>query len=523
MNQITTIAGQAQPNRRSRAGGLRSAAPDLALHAGVVLCVIAGLLLFYGSYYSIHQDLAGSVLSGRLSVILGDSFRHYSVYFPPAERAWFSSAARLSDLTGLSIDLAVVLMTSAAVLFSTGLAYRIRKVTLGATPLFLIGSVAVLTILPILFKNVFGLREHMVALGLWPYLVLRVSDPHGSRIGWGVRLLLGLWMGATLLFKYLYSAVVLLVELADALIQRRPLLLLRIENIAAGAVVALYLFCWLVLDPSQRTVIAGVVSAIDANLADPRTNWLQVVNGLFLAAFFLVASRVLQLPGRVTAIGLALVVGAIIAAWAQQRWYSHHMLAITMAYAAWWWMAARRFKWWAHAVVALYLVVPISREYRSTASYQAAVEELDLAMAKAGQSVAGKRVGILTMHPSPYNQYLASHGGVRWNASMNNAYVAAELKPFDGPENAKAPPPPVKLEDPGRRMLHDEMLRLWEDMPPDVLILDHSTRWPLRYLDVEWTQVFSQDPRFKAVLKHYRPVLMHKGERLEFKYYLRAN
>jgi len=72
-------------------------------------------------------------------------------------------------------------------------------------------------------------------------------------------------------------------------------------------------------------------------------------------------------------------------------------------------------------------------------------------------------------------------------------------------------------------MLHDEMLRLWEDMPPDVLILDHSYRWPLRYTDVEWTHVFSQEPRFNAVLGHYRPVLAHRGKWLEFKYYVRAD
>jgi hypothetical protein len=377
--------------------------------------------------------------------------------------------------------------------------------------------------LPILFKNVFGLREHMVALGLWPYLVLRVSDPDRTRIGWPARAVLGLWMGATLLFKYLYSAIVLLVELADALVRRQPLLFFRMENLIAGTVVALYLFCWLVLDPSQRSVISGVLSAIDANLADPMTNWLRAVTNLYLALFFLLASRLAQVPTRVTAIGLALVVGSIIVAFAQQRWYSHHLFPITMAYIAWWWMAGSRLQWWAHAVVPLFLFVPISREFRETARYQAAVKELDRALQGKGQSVTGKRVGVLTMHPSPYSQYLTSHGAMRWNASANNSYVAAELKPFDRKENAGVPPPPVTLREPGWRMLHDEMLRLWEDMPPDVLILDHSTRWPLRYVDVEWTHVFSQDRRFNAFLKRYRPVLAHKGEELEFRYYVRAD
>ena len=516
--------GQAQPNWRGEPErGPSSAASDLGLHAGTAICVFAGLLLFYGYFYPLHHDLAGGVLSGRLAVSLGDAFREYSIYFPPAEKVWFSLAVRLSDSTNLRLDLAIVLMTGAAVLFAAGLAYRIRRQTVGASPLFYIVPVAVLITLPILFKNVFGLREHIVALGLWPFLVLRVSDPDGTRTGWRIRLLLGLWMGAALLFKYVYCIVVFLVEVADAIVQRRAFLLFRIENIVAGAVVALYLFLWLGIDPSQRAAIGAMFSAIDANLADPRANWFNVAKNLYLAIFCLLASLIWRLPARASALGLALVIGTIGGAWAQERWYTHHVFPITLAYIAWLWMAGGRFKWWGHAFVALYLLVPVSLEYLSTASYHESVEELDLALDEAGQSVAGKRVGILNMHPSPYNQYLASHDAARWNPLVNNAYIAAELKPFDDKENADKPPPPVRLDDPGRRMLHEQTLRLWEDMPPDVLIFDHSSSWPLRYIDVEWTHVFSEDPRFNAILEHYRPVHTHQGKRIRFTYYVRAD
>jgi hypothetical protein len=523
VSQVGATDGQAQLDRRIDASGRWPAVSDLAVYAGVALCLLGGLLLFYGSYYSIHHDLAGNVLSGRLAATLGSSFGDYALYFPPSERAWFSLASRLADLTGLRLDLTIVLMSGTAVLFAASLAYRIRRQTVGASPLFLVLSVLLLVVLPILFKNVFGMREHLVVLGLWPYLVLRVSDPDGTRIGWQIRLLVGLWMGATLLIKYLYSIVVLLVEIADAAVQRRPALLFRIENIASGAVVAVYLFVWLVLDASQRTAIGAVLSAIDANLDDPRTNWLKAANHLALSLFFVLAFRIFQVPKRATLIGFALVLGTVIAAWTQERWYSHHLFPITMAYIAWWWMVGRSFRWWGHAVVAICLIAPIATQFISTGQHQQKVAELDLALGEAGQSVAGKRVGILTMHPSPYNQYLASHGATRWNSSANNAYVAAELKPLDQLENAGATPPPVKLDDPGRRMLHDEMLRLWEDMPPDVLILDHSTRWPLSYLDVEWKHVFSEDARFNAILAHYRPVVVHRGEWLEFRYYVRAD
>jgi hypothetical protein len=498
-------------------------ASGLWLHVVVGAVVLLAPLLFYAFVRAVHQDLAGSALSGRLAVTLGDAFRSYSVYFPPAERVWFSAAARLSDLTGLRLDLAVVLMTGMAVLFSAGLAYRIRRQTVGASPQFLIASAAVLVVLPILFKNIFGLREHMIALGLWPYLVLRVSDPEGTRVGWRLRTLIGLWLGAMLLFKYLYSLVVALVEMTDAIVQRRPLLLLRVENLAAGTVVALYLFCWLVLDPGQRAAIGAMFSAIDANLVDPRLSLFKVAENMVYALALALIMRVSRVPGRLIVIGLAAVVGAVAVAWSQERWYTHHLFPIILAFVAWWWMAGRRLRLIGHAAMVLCLSVPLIREYRNAAVYQERVAELDEALTGAGLSVAGKHVGILTMHPSPYNEYLAAKDGLRWNALMNTAYMAAELQPYDTPQNAGKLAPPVKLDDPGRRLLHDQMLRLWEDRPPEVLIIDHSYRWPLRYLDVEWVHGFSKDRRFNAILSHYRPVLVHDGKRISFTYYVRAD
>jgi hypothetical protein len=524
VNQVSISNGQTQRKRQSSAESvLGPAVSALGLYGGLAICVLAGLLPFYGYYYPLHHDLAGSVLSGRLAVELGESYRDYSIYFPPAERVWYSLAARLSDLTGGRLDLAIVTMTSAMVFFGAGLAYRIRRATVGASPLFLVVSVAVLVALPILFKNVFGLREHIVATGLWPYLVYRVSDPDGTRIGWRTRVVLGLWMGATLLIKYLYAVVVALVELADALVQRRPLLLFRIENIVAGAVVAMYLFSWLILDPSQRTAIGAMFSAIDANLADPVANGLKVAENLVYAAGFLALLVGFRVPVRLMALGLATLAGTVIVAWSQERWYTHHLFPIILAYVVGWWMAKDYFRWWGHVIVALGLAFPLTGQFLSTFTYQKQVAEVDRAIRDAGQSVSGKRIGVLAMHPSPYNQYLASHDAVRWNTMMNIAYVAADLKPFDSKENAGKAPPPVRLDEPGRKMLHDQMLRLWEDLPPDVLILDHSTSWPLRYIDVEWVQAFSGDPRFKAILEHYRPVLSHQGERSSFTYYVRAD
>lgn len=499
-----------------------STAFDLQLLVAVSICVFAVTLPFYGFIYSLHQDLAGSALSGRLAITLGESFRDYSIYFPPVEKFWFSLAAHMSDLTGLRLDLVVVAMTNIMVLIGAGLAYHIRRKTVGASPLFLILSVLILIFLPILFKNVFGLREHLVVVGLWPYLVLRFSDPDGDLISSRLRLLIGLWMGTTLLFKYLYCVVVILVELTETLIKRRPALLFRVENITAGTVVFLYLFFWLGIDPSQREAIRAMLSAIDANLIDRGENWLKLLENLIPTILLLIASWYSRVPKRSIGLVFAVVAATLFAAWSQERWYTHHLFPITMAYIAWWWIAARQFRLLVNVAVALLILLPIGAQLLGTHVYQERSAELEQALEDEGLSVAGKRVAILTMHPSPYNEYFSSHKALRWNPMMNNAYVSAELNPFDK-KDALGKPPPIKLDNPGRRMLHDQMLRLWEDMPPDVLILDRTHRWPLRYIDVDWLHIFSEDPRFNAILKKYRAVMVYDGERIRFTYYVRTH
>ncbi|MHA7819026.1 MAG: hypothetical protein ACX930_05205 [Erythrobacter sp.] len=499
----------------------RSYALELGGHLAFAVTILVCLLAFYQYVYVPHHNVAGPVLSAQLAKTLGDSFANYSSYFPPAEKAWFGLAVTLSDLSSISPDLVVVLMTGIAVLFSAALAYGIRKQTVGATPLFFVLSVVALIVLPILFRNLFGLRVHLVVLGLWPYLNLRLCDPDDTKIGWKLRAVVGLWLGAVLTLRYIFSIIVLVVELADATTGRRVMTLFRIENLIAGAIVALYLFFWLVIDPSQREVVGVMVSAIDANLTSRTGNMVHAAIQFSTAIFFVALTYVCKLPIRSMVIGLAMVVGAIAAAWIQSRWYSHHVLPITAAYVAWLWMIHREVKPLWVTAMALIVAQPIVKEFTAIAPYQQAVGELEQAMDEADLSVAGKRVGLLNMHPSPFNQYLAKNGGLRWIGAMNNAYVAAELKSLDRQEKVGETVPSLAFEEPGRQMLHDDMLRLWEDMPPDVLILDESTSWPLKNIEVRWTEVLADDARFQAIVSQYRPVMHHEGERLDFTYYER--
>lgn len=499
-------------------GPVRLSGAALSILVLSAIALMAGVLAFYANVYSLHHDLAGSLASAQLAQVLGEAFKDYAVFYPPAERAWSGLAVSLKDLIGLRLDLSAMVITNLAVLFSTGLAYHIRRTATGASLGFFIVSLTLLTVLPILFKNVFGLRAHMVVLGLWPYLVLRLSDPSGTRVGWKTRWILGVWLGLTLLLKYIYALAVLLFELADAAMQKRPLALFRVENLISGGLVALYLFVWLGVDPAQREAMGAMVSAIDGNLDSFQSNVTKAVVHSAPAVLFLILGFVFKVPVRLNVLGLALVVAAISASWVQGRWYSHHLFPITMAYFAWVWTLRGHLKPLWQGVLLLFLMGSVVGEIRNSVVLQRSTSELYQSMADAGISVEGKRVGLLTMHPSPFNQYLTTRGAVRWVTAVNNAYVAAELQDFDRPENAGVTPPPVRLQDPGRQMLHDSTLRLWEDQPPDVLILDHSRNWPLRYVNVRWRQVFAEDARFQAVLERYRLVHEYDGQLVDFEY-----
>ncbi len=494
---------------------------------GTALPLLAGglamgaLYLFYAHVYPLHHDLGGGVLSGALAVELGAAYGDYVPYFPPMEKAWFTTAWHLGQATGLGGALAVILMSTLVSLIGAWLAYAIRRRAVGAGPAFFLVPLAILLVVPILYKNIFGLREPLVLAGLWPYLVLRVSDPAGDRIGPKLRAILGLWLGVTLLFKYLYAAVVLLVELADAAVQRRIRTLFRIENLIAGGVVACYLLLWFI-DPAQREAISMMMSAIDANLRSGSDKLERALVILLPALLALLLLRVSKVPVRHIALGGAVMAGVILVAAVQERWYTHHVFPIVMGIVFLRWLAGNRLRWWGELVFLLCILPHVVRAFAETHQYRAADRELERVIEAAGERVEGKRIGVLNMHPSPYNQYLAGAGALRWNPMVNTAYVAAELAPADVPANDGVAPV-MPLEHPGRVALHDRMIRLWIDRPPDALLFSKGATWPLRHVEVDWATAFSRDPRFAAILADYDLVIDHEGEEVSFSYYVRRD
>ncbi len=497
---------------------------NIAVRSTFGVTALVALLAFYAVVYSVHQDLAGSALSGRLAVDLGAAFDTYSLYFPPAEKAWFSFAAMISDATGLSVDLVTILMTGVATLISVELAYRVRVATVGATARFYILSLLVLLIMPILYKNVFGLREHLVALGLWPYLVLRVSTRNASDVSTGLRVAIGLWAGALLLFKYLYAIVVMLIEIADALTQKRPLHLFRVEPLAAALIVAVYLVLWLGLDPAARTSISAMSSAISANFKPPEVSFESAMFRIGIACALLVLLLLSKADARTQLIGFAVVVGAVVVAWFQSRWYSHHLFPITAAALFWYWLAVTNSRAvWLHPAFAVIILLPVWAQLQKTERYQFRTDLVTAALHENGHSLTDQRVGVLSQHPSPYNQVIARQGGARWTPFMNIAYVSSELAPFDTPENKDQPPPAISLTHPGREMIHDNLFSLLTDMPPDVLIVDRTHRWPLKYLTIDWYEVYANEPRFDALLRGYDLAFRLDDDHLKFDYYVRRD
>jgi hypothetical protein len=495
---------------------------SLAICGATIVASLFGITWLYGVYYWLHHDLAGAVLTSALALELGDKFWNYSSYFVPVEYLWFAFAVRLGSVIGWGADAVVLAQTCFAVLLSASLGYRVRRVTVGATPWFFVVSYLALLVTPILSKNIFGLREPLIVLGLWPYLVLRASTRDEREVGLPLRTGLAVWLGFTLLFKFFYAVIVLLVEVTDALVQRRVRTLFRAENLIAGAIVLAYVGIWLGFHSEQRRAMSLMHGAISANLLGTEIALRVIAERLVLGlALFLIARR-LGSELRLQLIAFATLVGALAAAWLQERWYTHHLFPITMAFMLWWWMAGPPWPKLAHAAFAAILALSIYREYRETRFYYTLANSVEAVFTHAKISLEGKRVALLNQHPSPYNQLLASKGALRWNPYPNIAYVSTELKSFDRPENRRAPTPPLTLSSPGSRLLHSQMLRLWQDYPPDILILDYSYSWPLVYIGVDWKRLLAKDEEFQKVFRNFSlAVRFRVPQMLTFEVYVR--
>jgi len=84
---------------------------EYCIHLLTAVLLLSGLIWFYTNQFTIHHDLAGNILAGKLAVELGDTYARYSVYFPPAEKFWFSLTEWLHEFPGWRSDHIVISMT----------------------------------------------------------------------------------------------------------------------------------------------------------------------------------------------------------------------------------------------------------------------------------------------------------------------------------------------------------------------------------------------------------------------------
>ena len=488
---------------------------------GVTCAVFAAVLAFYHTTYYLHQDLAAGVLGAAVAMEVGADFAKYNVFIPPIEKVWYMLANLINNGTNIGSDLSIVLQTLVVAFVSASLGYAVRRATHGASVWFFVLPLLIGLAFPIFYKNMFGLREHVMIMGLWPYLVLRAGHENSDRIGLPLRIAVGLWLGCTLIFKFYYSLVVFLVEVADAVLSRRFMALFRIENLISGGMVFIYLLIWLGFDAGQRANMVALRDAMEANLSDQSASLIKALIYFAFAAAFWMFAHLQKTDARRNAIGLAAVVGAILAAWVQQRWYEHHVFPILVCFMAWWWLVGPRLSKATHVAVFVALAVPSYGKFQRTFLYQIAANRTDAALRQQGIDLAGKRVGVLHQHPSPFSEVLIAQGALRWSLHANVSYVNGRLLPFDTPDMRGAAVPQLVYDDPLSQVFHDPLMTFWTDFPPDVLILDATNQWPLKHITYQWDDVFARDLQFQEVFANYTLVFENERPFSNFAYYVR--
>jgi hypothetical protein len=188
----------------------------------------------------------------------------------------------------------------------------------------------VATCLLLLPGREFGQREHLAALAVMPYLAL-ASRQAGSngRIPHPAATLIGLAAGLGLALKPYFIAVPLLVEIAVQLLGKRRVSPFRIENIALGAVIAIYAGFLLLFEQVYLSQVVPLANAIYWSFNLPLIAiWPKLIQAL-----------VLSVPIAAYAIyqrdSLGIVLAAALCGFAasyliQHKGYDYHLLPVSI-------------------------------------------------------------------------------------------------------------------------------------------------------------------------------------------------
>ncbi|HEU0311186.1 MAG TPA: hypothetical protein VFR36_08220, partial [Sphingomicrobium sp.] len=260
---MTKLVGRATARRPTKsamhfsAGGVG----NFWLITIIVLLLTAATIHIQLSTYPNH-DVAW-VLWGTQELLTGARWG-VDIIEPNPPLAWYLSmpSTALGMSLGLPLDWTYRILVSLLAALSAGCFAWLLRGTRSRIGVGMLCA-AVAACLLLLPGREFGQREHLAAMAVMPYLALasRQAGPEG-RISHLAATLIGLAAGMGVALKPYFIAVPLLVEGAVQLFGNRRVSLFRIENIALGAVIAIYAGFLLLFEQAYLSQVVPLANEI---------------------------------------------------------------------------------------------------------------------------------------------------------------------------------------------------------------------------------------------------------------------
>jgi hypothetical protein len=310
---------------RAGAGKLDGGVATLAWLAG---WLVIGLSVAMQLAVPVNHDAAW-VLIGAQRLLEGASFGSGVVDVNPPLAWWISALpAGLAQATGLPTGLVFKLFVMVAALVSVLASARLMQ-TAGLTQshsrwIGLASAAAVLTV-P---GYDFGQREHLMVIMVMPWLWLTAAMLNGARIPARLRVSVAVIAAAGICLKPHFLMVPIAVELLVLIMLRRPLLVMRLENLAMVATGLAYVGAVLTFAPDYMgEVVPAAMHNYDAYNSPAG---LVLRNAVIVLGLPLLAgvARLARCPaGSYRGAGmvmLAAALGAALAAFVQMKGWQYH-------------------------------------------------------------------------------------------------------------------------------------------------------------------------------------------------------
>lgn len=473
----------------------------------------ACLVFTVPSLIPIHQDVAGLMNQAWFFLSEPAFAQQYSSPMIPFEFWFYGACGWLAQLMEMSPSKLIFSVTMALALGSYWCSLKLcvdgnlaqSKVQLRV---WIVGLFLVYFIIPLNVNNLYGIREHLFVLLVFPYIILVLARISGCIPTTKFAVLIGVVAAVGYCAKPFYGLVFVGIEVAYVLCVGRLFAVVRAEAVTASLLGVVYLLVWIFGYSEYFDQLQDAISNVGVFLKDTDTLILRAllysipVLAILVSVLFLPVSAKSLDPTLLkrTVLLSVVVVMIIVVASIQQRWYWHHYYPVAGACAVLMAAVVNVRKLLMPIVLSSFFLLIVLRP-----GFQAAVSNYSkvvVAQAQLGPVIAGATVGVITPHPAPYSQVVLETQALWRFPFVNMAYLATEYSQFDQPNMSIRYLSPAEMSLSGQ-LAHRKVVSLFVQSPPEYAIVDKTPRYPFQHVFLDQLKALRMDAEFEKAWEQY--------------------